>query len=442
MKATRQAISTLTVCLAVLVVIEATKYEGLSLIKVTNFDGEIASVQRAIEDIPSQDVTLLPDEHVSDGELSLMVSREQKDALFKTLSEAGMQIEVIVEDVEELMLDERRTAANDCKAKGSSYTGNMSFNAYHGAEVFHEYFDYLASTYDHVSTFSIGRSYEGRDMKILQICKNGPCGSSRYGMWIDAGIHGCEWIGPPTAMYLAQELVENDAAHPDLTENLDWYILPVANPDGYAYTRDPDGFRFWRMTRRPNEGSPCIGTDPNRNWGYMWGPTGNSGDPCDPEQKYRGPHAFSEIEILNIARFINTTTPSRGKGKIVYYQAIHSYMEAILTPWGYTYDDYPYLSDLTNLAEKAVIEMKKVDGRHYVVDTLPNLFGDLQGSSIDWTGGLGGVKYSYGMELRQGPYDGVFGFLLPPEEICPNSKEVFEFHKSIARDIFGEFGLP
>ena len=39
------------------------------------------------------------------------------------------------------------------------------------------------------------------------------------------------------------------------------YILPIANPDGYEYTKTD---RFWRKTRSPNEGSICIGTDPNR----------------------------------------------------------------------------------------------------------------------------------------------------------------------------------
>jgi hypothetical protein len=28
--------------------------------------------------------------------------------------------------------------------------------------------------------------------------------------------------------------------------------------------------RFWRKTRSPNNGSDCIGTDPNRNWGFHW----------------------------------------------------------------------------------------------------------------------------------------------------------------------------
>ena len=56
-------------------------------------------------------------------------------------------------------------------------------------------------------------------------------------MWIDGGIHANEWIGPATATYMAKELVENDSSHPDLTDHLDWYILPVVNPDGYFYAQ-------------------------------------------------------------------------------------------------------------------------------------------------------------------------------------------------------------
>ena len=48
---------------------------------------------------------------------------------------------------------------------------------------------------------------------------------------------------------MVNELTENAAAHQDLIDQLDWYILPVTNPDGYAYTISDD--RFWRKTRYP-----------------------------------------------------------------------------------------------------------------------------------------------------------------------------------------------
>lgn len=47
------------------------------------------------------------------------------------------------------------------------------------------------------------------------------------------------------------------------------YFLLVTNPDGYVFTHDGD--RMWRKTRKPNERSACIGTDPNRNWDFHWG---------------------------------------------------------------------------------------------------------------------------------------------------------------------------
>ena len=38
----------------------------------------------------------------------------------------------------------------------------------------------------------------------------------------DGGIHAREWITAAAVTWLLQELVENDAAHPDLLESLDW----------------------------------------------------------------------------------------------------------------------------------------------------------------------------------------------------------------------------
>ena len=50
------------------------------------------------------------------------------------------------------------------------------------------------------------------------------------------GILAREWISPATVTWIMSELVENNAAHPQYTQNLDWYFMPVINPDGYEYT--------------------------------------------------------------------------------------------------------------------------------------------------------------------------------------------------------------
>ena len=84
-----------------------------------------------------------------------------------------------------------------------------------------------------VSLESIGKSYEGRDLLMIKISSGG---SGIPAVLIDAGIHAREWIAPAMALYVINQLVENNTQNSDLTTGLDWYILPVLNPDGYEYS--------------------------------------------------------------------------------------------------------------------------------------------------------------------------------------------------------------
>jgi hypothetical protein len=46
------------------------------------------------------------------------------------------------------------------------------------------YVDQLAEQYPFVSSVSIGKSYENRDMRVIQIAKAGP---GKQNVWIEAG---------------------------------------------------------------------------------------------------------------------------------------------------------------------------------------------------------------------------------------------------------------
>ena len=46
------------------------------------------------------------------------------------------------------------------------------------------------------------------------------------------GIHAREWISPSTATFIIHELVVNTNFNSDVLDFYDFYILPVANPDG------------------------------------------------------------------------------------------------------------------------------------------------------------------------------------------------------------------
>ncbi|MCL4169454.1 UNVERIFIED_CONTAM: hypothetical protein GTU68_045553, partial [Idotea baltica] len=80
-----------------------------------------------------------------------------------------------------------------------------------------------------------------------------------------SGVHPREWIAPAAALYLIKKLTESAS----LTSQIDWYIMPMVNPDGYKYTWEND--RFWRKTRSESGTSGCYGVDMNRNFDYHWG---------------------------------------------------------------------------------------------------------------------------------------------------------------------------
>ena len=65
-----------------------------------------------------------------------------------------------------------------------------------------------------------------------------------------------QWLKLVQAMYIVHELVngyETDPAIQNLLDSLDFYILPVMNPDGYEYSRTKVGNSNSRMqSSEPN----------------------------------------------------------------------------------------------------------------------------------------------------------------------------------------------
>jgi len=354
--------------------------------------------------------------------VDIRVSPSQVDKLMEVLNRASIKSSVMIHDVESLLdITKMVPVSEEQKVKQGH---SMDWTSYHPLEDMYSYLNYLRDTYDFVTLETIGQSYAGTDMTIAKVCRGG-CGN-KPAMWIDGGIHAREWISPATVTFMLRELVENDADHPDLLENLDWYILPVVNPDGYLYTQTDN--RLWRKTRKPN-GNGCYGTDANRNFGYMWGTGGSSSDPC--ADTYMGASAFSEIETANMRDWLTAN-----KDMIKFYNNVHSYSQLILLPWGFSYDEPDNQDDLYRVASTCNDDLYAVHQKTYEVGCIPCLLYVSSGGTLDWTLGELGIPYSYAMELRD---TGVYGFLLPPEQIIPNGEEAWAFHLCAARNIIKEF---
>ena len=114
----------------------------------------------------------------------------------------------------------------------------MTWDNYHSFEVIEAYIEFLGKTFSHlVHVEEIGSSFEGRGMKVIKICKTRPCGK-KPAMWIDGGIHAREWIAPATVTFIIRKLMEvieliaSNRHNTELIDKVDWYFLPVLNPDG------------------------------------------------------------------------------------------------------------------------------------------------------------------------------------------------------------------
>merc|ERR1711971_1043965 len=202
----------------------------------------------------------------------IMAAPHMKTRLEAWLKEQGIKHAPMVHDVQSL-IEETRPSPKKSKSGAGNYT--MDWEDYHDYATLKAFIAALADANDWASVINIGQSYEGRDMNVLAITKAGPGAPN---IWLEAGIHAREWIAPAVSTFLVRELVEDYAEHPDYIDKINWYFIPSANPDGYAY-----------------------------NWGFHYGENGVSHNRC--METYCGSEAFSEVEMRNIRDFVQTLDP-------------------------------------------------------------------------------------------------------------------------------------
>jgi len=248
----------------------------------------------------------------------IMVHKDSMDHLTTYLKERKIHYSVMVEDVERL-IQETETPNTIKNRRGIK---KLDWEDYYSYDVINEFLDDVAAANsDFIKVVSIGKSYEGRDMNVIEIRKAGP---GKPNVWIEAGIHAREWIADSMGTYLINELTKADRDN-DIIDHLNIHVLPMANPDGYEYSRNSD--RMWRKTRSDtNSAVGCMGVDGNRNWDFHWGESGASTNKCS--DTYMGPEAFSEVEYRNIRDYVLALDP-----KPILAHTLHSYSQLWLYPW-------------------------------------------------------------------------------------------------------------
>jgi murein tripeptide amidase MpaA len=287
---------------------------------------------------------------------------------------------------------------------------------YHSYDEIKSELQQLQSLYPHIAkVYDIGDSWEksqgiaDRDIWAIKISDDVDLDENEPEILFIGCHHAREWISVEVPFYLAQYLVENYASDPvvrSYVDNGEIWIVPMLNPDGHQYTIDVD--RWWRKNRRYNGGG-SYGVDLNRNYGYMWGGPGSSGDRWS--DIYRGPAPFSEPET----QAIRSLALNHDFQAVMSY---HSYGQLILHPWSYTSTPAPDKEHLSLLAEDMADSIYAVHGKAYTPQQGAELY-LASGVTDDWFYGELDV-FGFTIELRPKGYP---YFILPESEIIPTWEE-------------------
>ncbi len=219
---------------------------------------------------------------------------------------------------------------------------------------FTQYFNYdtmttelynIANNHSEIAVlYSIGTTYEGRDIWAMKISDNPHEYEEEEPEVLFTGAHhGREWASYEVPLYLLYYLVDNYKCCPTdndgdglinedvfdgedndgdglidedeeeariswLIDNRQIWFVPIVNPDGVSFAhsqREAGGLsdeNLWRKNREPNKnpvtgedypehlgGNDMWGTDLNRNYGFHWGELGYQGYADPSREDYIGP---------------------------------------------------------------------------------------------------------------------------------------------------------
>ncbi|NXG01390.1 CBPA2 Carboxypeptidase, partial [Sakesphorus luctuosus] len=333
------------------------------------------------------------------------------------LESHGIEYSILIEDLQDVLDKEKQDMA---KAALRERSAGFDFGTYHTLDDIYAELDHLASQFSFVEKIQVGQSYEGRPLYVLKFSTGG---SNRPAIWLDAGIHSREWVTQASALWIANKIASDygtDSGITSLLDQMDLFLLPVANPDGFVYTHTTN--RMWRKTRSKIPGSVCYGVDPNRNWDAGFGECpllapagpGASKNPCS--ESYHGPSANSEVEVRSVADFI------KSHGNFKAFLTLHSYSQLLMYPYGYKCTRPADYAELESLGRAAANAIKSVYGTTFQVGPICTTIYQASGGSIDWAYD-NGIKYSFAFELRD---TGRYGFLLPASQIVPAATETWQ----------------
>ncbi|XP_049878430.1 carboxypeptidase B-like [Pectinophora gossypiella] len=359
----------------------------------------------------------------------ILVSRELKDLFEEALRSAGLDYTIEVDNVKTLLdLEDQLLAEAASKSPNRTRSSGLDLDRIYTYEEVDAYLEELAAAYpDVVTLVQGGRSFEGRPIKYLKISTTNFEDRTKPVVFMESLIHAREWVTLPVTLYAIEKLVI-DVQEQDLVQDIDWIILPIANPDGYVFTHGAN--RFWRKNRATGYmiNDICVGVDLNRNFDINWS-SHSSNIVCS--EIFHGRAPYSEPETIVIRDIIREHID-----RIELFLDIHSFGSMIL--YGFGTGILPpngLILHLVGVQMATAIDAVKMSWNpNYIVGNVAMVLYEASGSAQDYAQGVG-VPLSYTYELPGHRFGSgtAAGFLVDPNFIEQAGFETWEGIKAGAR---------
>lgn len=376
--------------------------------------------------------------------IDIQVTKSNGEKLLNALSKYEFKCKIIILDLPQTIFEtfpssqqqqqqqEELSVITDNDNNEISTNAEIFFKAYRDLDSIYAWYDLLVDTYpDILNVEYIGNTFEGRPMKALRLSVHSESKTNSIKtVVITSGIHAREWVSISSSCFILYQLLSDyengNLAVKRYLEHLDFFFMPVMNPDGYEFTWKSE--RLWRKNRQQTFNPRCSGIDIDHSFGFQF--TSGFESPCSDD--YSGESEFEALESYNWDRYLNETKHDH---PIYAYIDLHSYAEEVLYPYAYSCDVLP--RDEENLLELAyglsqAIRLKS--GKYYEIvkacedkgaDLLPSMGA---GSALDYMY-HNKAYWAFVLKLRD---SGTHGFLLPSKYIVPVGKEIYAAVKYFA----------
>jgi len=240
-----------------------------------------------------------------------------------------------------------------------------------------------------VKVIPYGKTAENNTLHVLLVrpymkknVRNPKPVPNRPAIWIEAGFEA----NNRPAVSVAINLVDYLLNYCDMHCKYDYYIVPLANPDGYAYAATNN---TWQKTRESFNGTDCKGVNLLNNF---WYGKFADGDNNTCSMKYRGPSIMSAVEtryqllvknaVKNIALSVTLTKVG----------------SKVTMPYAHRTDD---MSDFGN--NKGYVEAFANAAEGYSTGSYAQVHGKDYGHPLDYN--YFKFKHSFNVALEKGNID-------------------------------------